>query len=137
MNGDFTNVLGRGTVVWIVIILAEMAHGAVRRLLLEPLVGDMRARQICVFTGAAIVIAIAFIFVRWLKISQVSHFILIGAYWVVLTIGFEILLGRFAIGLSWERIGSDYNIAEGGLMMFGLLAMLMAPFLMAKLRDEI
>jgi len=57
--------------------------------------------------------------------------------WVVLTVGFEIVLGRFAFGLSWERIASDYNIAEGGLMIFGLLVMLLAPLVMAGFRDEI
>lgn len=137
MTETVTNVLKRSLVVWIVIILAECVHGIARRLLLEPLVGDLRARQISVFIGGTIVVVITFVFVRWLKINRISHFILVGAFWVALTIGFEIVLGRFVVGLSWERIVSDYNIAGGGFMLFGLLVMLLAPLMMAKLVDEI
>ena len=55
------------------------------------------------------------------------------ALWVVLTLIFEFTLGYF-FGYSPERILSDYNIAEGGLMLFGVLFMLFAPALAAKLR---
>jgi hypothetical protein len=134
---EMKNVLARGLVVWLVIIFVESLHGVARGLILEPLIGDFRARQVSVFIGAIIIIAITFVFVRWLKGSSVVDFILVGAFWVMLTVGFEIILGRFAIGLSWERIGSDYNIAGGGLMLLGLLVMLFAPFMMAKLVDEI
>lgn len=39
--------------------------------------------------------------------------------------------------LSWEWIASDYNVFEGGLLPFGLLVMLFAPFVLAKIDDEI
>jgi len=137
MNDKFTSVLKRGLVIWIIIIIAESLHGTARQLLLEPLLGDFRARQISVFIGAIIIIAITFVFVRWLKGSRVTDFIMIGSLWVILTVGFEILLGRFAMGLSRERIASDYNLAAGGLMPLGLLAMLLAPVTLARIYDEI
>ena len=80
---------------------------------------------------------ITFVFVRWLKGSSSRDFLLVGIMWVFLTVGFEMLLGRFAMNVSWERIASDYNLFHGGLMLFGLLAMLFAPWIMAKLVDEI
>ena len=112
-------------------------HGIIRTLFLTPRLGDMRARQFSVFVGSLLIVLLTFVFVRWLKGSTVTHFILVGAMWVLLTVGFEIVLGRLVMGLSWERIASDYDIAEGGLMIFGLLIMLLAPLMMAKLRDEI
>jgi hypothetical protein len=57
----------------------------------------------------------------------------IGTIWVVLTVLFEITLGR-ALGLSWQRIIEDYNLAEGGLMGFGLVGMFVTPWLVAKWR---
>jgi len=130
-------VLARGFVVWLLIIFAETIHGVVRTLLLEPLIGDFRARQVSVFTGAAMIVVITFVFVRWLKGSGALDFILIGTLWVILTVGFEILLGRLALDVSWERIASDYDLFQGGLMLFGLLVMLFAPLAMARLCDEI
>jgi hypothetical protein len=57
----------------------------------------------------------------------------VGAIWVVLTVLFEITLGRL-MNLSWQRILSDYDLANGGLMGFGLLFMLFAPLIAAKIR---
>lgn len=137
MTDKLTRVHTRGLVVWVIIIIAESLHGSVRQLFLEPLLADFRARQISVFIGAIIIIAITFVFVRWLKGSHVIDFMMIGALWVILTVGFELLLGRFGMGLSWERIASDYNLAAGGLMPLGLLVMLLAPVTLAKIYDEI
>jgi hypothetical protein len=38
------------------------------------------------------------------------------------------------MNLSWQRILSDYDLANGGLMGFGLLFMLFAPLIAAKIR---
>ena len=137
MRHGLVRVLSRGIVVWLVIMAAETVHGIMRTAFLAPRLGDMRARQFSVFVGSLLIVFLTFVFVRWLKGVAVIHFILVGAMWVLLTVGFEVVLGRLVIGLSWERIASDYNIAEGGLMIFGLLIMLLAPLTMAKLRDEI
>lgn len=136
-NDELTNVLARGFFVWLLIVVGETVLGIARRSLLEPFIGDFRARQVSVFVSTAIVLAITFMFVRWLKASRASQFILVGVMWVVLTVGFEILLGRLAMGLSWERIASDYNVSEGGLLPFGFFVMLFAPLALAKILDEI
>jgi hypothetical protein len=39
-------------------------------------------------------------------------------------------------GLTWERIWSDYNLPEGGLMPLGLLVMAVSPLLAARLRKN-
>lgn len=52
-----------------------------------------------------------------------------GGVWVALTVGFEIILGRYVMGLSWIRVLEDYNIRDGGLMVLGLLALYAAPFI--------
>jgi hypothetical protein len=134
---NLTNVLMKGLVAWLCIIGAETIHGIARRLFLEPLVGDLRARQISVFVGSTLILAITFIFFRWLDASGTPHYFLTGLMWVTLTVAFEVLLGRFVLGVSWEQIASDYNIANGGLMVVGLLIMLFAPYIIAKLTNGI
>ena len=56
----------RAVAIWGGIILAEVAHGIARVLILEPIAGDFRARQIGVFTGSAIILGIALASIRWL-----------------------------------------------------------------------
>ncbi|MCU0246483.1 MAG: hypothetical protein MUC42_07905 [Bryobacter sp.] len=59
----------------------------------------------------------------------------IGALWVGLTLAFEIGLG-FALGRPREEIFWDFNLAKGGLLPFGLLVMLLAPWIAARLRRD-
>ena len=130
-------VLWRGIVIWLVIMGAETIHGILRSAFLAPMIGDIRARQFSVLVGSLLILVLTLIFVGWIKASALHQLIVVGIMWVVLTVGFEIVLGRFVMGVTWERIASDYNIAQGGLMIFGLLIMLLAPLMMAKLRGKI
>jgi hypothetical protein len=127
----------RGFVVWLVIIIAESLHGTARVMLLEPYVGDMQARQISFFTGMAIILAIAVAFIRWMRATSLRQLLLIGLLWVVLTLGFEMLLGRLVLHYSWERILADYNLPAGGFMGIGMIFLALAPLIAAKIRGLI
>lgn len=136
-NEQLTSTLLKGLAIWVVIILAETLHGVARVILLEPYVGDFRARQIAVFTGSAMILAIAVAAIRWIGAESVRQLIGVGLLWLGLTLGFELLLGRLVMGLSWERIASDYKLFEGGLLSIGLLVLTAAPLIAAKARGAI
>ena len=97
------------------------------------LVGDLRARQLSVLTGALIIFIIAFAFIKWLRATEFKRLLAIGVFWLVLTLGFEVALGRFAMNLSWERILSDYDLSGGGLLGLGMIFMVFAPWLASKI----
>jgi hypothetical protein len=128
-----TSLLLRSFEVWLLIAAAESLHGTLREALIAPRIGDFRARQIAVFSGSAIIIAIAFLFRKWINARSMSESLEAGAFWVVLTLAFEIGLGRLVMGLPWDRILSDYDIVRGGLMPIGLVIMLLAPAIAARL----
>jgi hypothetical protein len=98
-----------------------------------PLVGDLRAHQVGMLVASAIIFAIACACIPWIGARTFSEQLKVGAFWVVLMATFEVSLG-LAFGYSQERIFSDYNIAEGRLMIFGMTFMLFAPALAAKTR---
>jgi hypothetical protein len=121
----------RSLLVWLVIIAAETIHGIVRVVLLVPQVGDLRARQIGVPIGSVIIFVIAWLTIRWIGARGQRELLTTGAIWVVLTINFEVVLGG-ALGYSWDRVFSDYDIRAGGFMIAGLLFMFFAPYLAAR-----
>jgi hypothetical protein len=123
----------RVTLTWMLIILAESVHGAVREICIAPSIGDLRARQVGVLVGSGIIFALALATARWRGLEPRRALLFTGAYWVALTLVFEFALGR-AIGASWDRILSDYNPARGGFMVLGMVFMLLSPLLAAKLR---
>jgi hypothetical protein len=128
-------VVPRAVLVWLVIIAIETVHGILRTLLLVPLVGDFPARRVSVFTGSLLIFGVAYVFVRWIGAKTRVRLLGVGLLWVVLTVLFEIALGRYALGLSWERIAEDYDVTRGGLLGLGLLFMAAAPTLAARLRS--
>jgi hypothetical protein len=121
--------------VWLVLIFAEIIHGVLRAIFLVPVVGEFRSNQIGVFSGSIIILGIAFITNRWIGAKQTSELLSVGTIWLVWTIAFEIIFGRFAVGLSWDRILSDYNIVQDGLMPIGLIVLFLSPLIAARLRD--
>jgi len=124
----------RAIVVWMLIVVAESIHGTIRQLFIAPVIGDKPARQVGVFIGLALILLISWLTARWLGAKSLKDQLRVGALWVVLIVIFEISLGN-ALGYTRERMLSDYNLAQGGLMGFGLLFMLFAPSLGAKLRN--
>ena len=38
--------------------------------------------------------------------------------------------------VSWQRIASDYNLLQGGLMPIGLLFLALSPLIAAKIRGS-
>jgi hypothetical protein len=129
-------ILGRAFLVWLAIILLESLHGILRATFLLPVAGDLRARQIGVVIGSALILLVAYWSSRWLQVRAPGTLLWIGTLWVALTVTFEVALGRLAMNLSWERILADYDITRGGLMLFGLLFLWISPLFAAWLRSR-
>jgi hypothetical protein len=125
--------LARGGAVWVVIACAETVHGALRSLLLVPVVGQHRAGQVGVIVGSIIILGVAWLFIRWIGAVRTPQLLGVGGLWLVLMLAFEIGLGR-ALGISWDRVLSDYDLTRGGLMLIGMVVLFLAPLLAARLR---
>ncbi len=124
----------RSLAIWFVLIVAEIVHGVLRAIFLVPLVGEFRSNQIGVFGGSAIILLIAYFAVDWIGARNSTELLMVGSIWLVLTVAFEILFGRFVMSLTWDRIFSDYNMAQGGLMPIGLIVLILSPMIAARLR---
>lgn len=127
-------VLLRSFSIWLILIVAEIVHGIARAVFLVPYVGQFPSNKIGVFTGSLIILTIALLFVRWTGASRSSQLLGIGLLWAGLTLAFEISFGRFVVEASWERLLSDYNVLQGGLMPFGMTFLVLSPLIAGKLR---
>lgn len=123
----------RAFLVWLLIALAEMVHGTIRTLFLLPLIGDLRSRQIGVFTGSLLILGMSFASIHWIGLRDCRRLLFVGLMWLVLMLGFEISLGRL-FGLSWERLVADYLPWKGGFMSLGMCVLALAPLIASRLR---
>jgi hypothetical protein len=81
-----------------------------------------------------LIFAVAYFFIRWITARTTLQLLGVGLLWVVLTVLFEIGLGRLVLHLPWDRLAEDYDPTRGGFMGLGLLFMAAAPWLTAWLR---
>jgi hypothetical protein len=126
--------LVRALAVWLLIVFAESVHGTLRQLFLAPLVGDFMARRIAFFVAVPLIFLITYFFIRWISAPDTKSLFSVGLMWMILMALFEFGLGLLVMNYSWERMFEDYDISRGGLMGLGLLFMIFAPWLAAKLR---
>lgn len=122
--------------VWLLIVGAEVLHGIARTLWLTPLIGDLHSRQIGVASGSLVIFAITWLSTGWLDLRETRSRLAAGMVWAVLMVAFELALGRFVFGFDWDRIGADFDPSRGGLMGFGLAALLLMPLFVARMRKQ-
>lgn len=129
----------RGLIAWAVMMAGESGFAVLRTLFLAPVVGDFRARQIGFFAGAALILGVACLLIRWIGATTRGRLLAVGLLWAALTFAFEVAVGRLAIGLSAEelrgRMMEDYDPSGGGLMGFGLVVLVVSPSLAWKFRQ--
>ncbi len=137
MRYSMKNPSLRAFVVWLLLMAVEVVHGTLRAIILVPRVGDLCARQIGVVVGSLLILIVCFLMIGWIGVVRARSLIAIGLSWLVLTVGFELALGRFVFGYSWERIASDYDLLHGGLMPIGLAVLALSPLFTARLRTRL
>jgi hypothetical protein len=120
-------LLIRALLAWLILAVVMFTNGAVRALVLQPLLGEQLARQVATGTGVLIVFACALVFVRRLEAPSTSELLKVGVLWLVLTLAFEFGLG-YVTGRSWETMLADYDILEGRLWPLIPAAALVAPW---------
>lgn len=125
----------RGLLIWLLIVVIETIHGVIRQLFLVPIWGDLPSRQVGVVVGSILILLVAWFSFDWIRATTIKQQLTLGALWVALMIGFESGLAAL-LGMSGERIKSDYNIFEGGYMALGLIVLLLSLVIVSKFKSR-
>ena len=120
----------RGFGIWLTLVVVESIHGVARRLLLEPQLGDLRARQLSVIIGSVLISLVFWCTLKWVRPQPEKRWWELGFLCLALTLAFETGLGR-ATGMSWDRIASDFDRRRGGLLGLGMLVIAVSPRVLA------
>lgn len=115
-------MLLRSLAVWGVIMVAEVLHGVARGLWLVPRVGEVRARQLGVAIGSVIILGLALAFAPWLNVTHPRTLFRFGMLWVLLTLGFEVALGRGDDGAPARVAVTEVQLGELRLGLCGAVA---------------
>ena len=128
------SIAARASTVWVVMLIVASANGAFREAVLIPRLGDTQGRAISTLMLAALIALLTWFTIRWIHPASAREAWMIGAFWVILTLAFEFVGGRYLFGKSWSELTEDYNVLQGRIWILVLLTTGLAPRLCAALR---
>ena len=120
--------------VWIIFGILAIINGIIRNRFYAPVIGEYSAHVISTIIAVCFVVVGTYLFLRFIGIEYSNiELLLIGLFWLILTVLFEFGFGHYVVGNSWERLLADYNILEGRVWGFFLLTALVSPLLIGML----
>lgn len=119
--------------MWFVLVFAAILNGTFREFIISPNLGSYVGHIISSFMFIAIILVLTYLFISKLnERPNKKELLLIGLFWLILTIIFEFVFGHFIMGHPWEKLFADYNIFNGRIWSFVLLATLFAPLIIGR-----
>ena len=119
---------------WLLLFAVMFANGAARVVVLQPRLGEERARQLASLTGVGLVLLVGWLLVRASPEASAAQLWRVGAGWLAATVAFELVFGHFVSGLGWRALLADYDIVRGRLWPLVLISVGVAPRLWGAVR---
>jgi len=120
--------LPRALVFWLFLAAVAIVTGALRESVLRPLVGEPWAHWIGTLAVCAIFVFLIGQFLNRLDPPAApSELWTMGIVWLLLTVCFEMVFGRLALGSSWRELLGAYDPGSGRIWWLVLLTVLLAP----------
>lgn len=114
-------------VAWLVILALAVANGALREIVLIPVLGKTTG---LVMSGALLslfVMLVSFALVRLSHGITILQGLCVGASWLCLTLVFEFSFGRYVQHKAWSELLEAYAFKDGNIWPVVLLVILLAP----------
>jgi len=127
-------MLFRAIIIWLILVVIAIINGITRNSAISPRLGEQTGHVISTIILCVLIFVLALVSIRWMAPRGESDALLIGLFWVVLTVAFEFLAGHYVFGNSWQKLFADYNIVRGRIWLLVLITSLISPMLAEKLR---
>lgn len=114
-------------------LLVSVANGALRDLVYGQRIDELTAHQLSTASSVFLLGIVIWGFVRLYPPSSGQAAILIGIFWMALTIAFEFVFFHYAVGHSWSELLSNYNVLKGRVWVVVLAWVAIAPYLCYRL----
>ena len=118
----------KGALVWLLMPIAAIANGALRDLLLAPLLGEHAAEILAVLVLLIVIYVVTAVFLKRAGHTRGSADLwALGVLWMVLTIAFEFVFFGAFLGVPISELLAAYNIFAGELWIVVVAGVLLAP----------
>lgn len=130
-------LLARVLLTWAFFVPVAILNGAIREKVYRPKVGELHAHQISTALASGAFFCLAFFMLKQ-KVAQLdmTKLLLIGGWWIGLTMLFEFAFGHYVMKKTWKNLFYDYNLRKGRVWSLFLLTELMSPLLARFISDR-
>jgi hypothetical protein len=127
-------VILRAFAIWVLLLILAILNGGARDILITPKIGDSAGHIISTIFLCVLILLVSYFSIHWINPTGSLDPLIIGSFWVTLTVAFEFLAGHYVFGNSWQKLFGDYNVIQGRIWILVLVADFTAPIWAAKLR---
>lgn len=127
-------LISRAMAVWLVMAVAAIVNGLLRESLLLPLLGSTWALPVSGIILSLLILVIAYLLLPWIAVRSESGCLLLGLFWLLLTLCLEVPFGYFVLEKSWHEIMQVFILGTGNLFSVVLLITAVSPWIAARIR---
>ena len=124
----------KAATLWLVILALAILNGVLREKALIPAFGSFAG---LIFSGlilSSCILVVALVATPWYGQLTSSQWLLIGVFWLLLTLAFEFSFGRLVQHKTWAELFGAYAFRGGNIWPVVLLTAFVSPWFAAKLR---
>jgi len=119
--------------MWFVLVVLAILNGIFRESVISPKTNEQIGHLLSSLIFILVIFLMTYLFLKLQKTTHSPSVMLwIGALWLSLTIVFEFVFGHFIIRHPWSKLLADYNLLQGRVWLFVLLATFLAPYICKK-----
>ena len=99
--------------IWFILVIAAILNGEFRNSFITPK-GEHAGHVISTITFICVILVVTYLFISNLKIGYTkTDLLLVGVFWLILTILFEFVFGHYVVGYSWDKLFADSIFSKG------------------------
>jgi hypothetical protein len=120
--------------LWLVMLVIAISNGFIGNAYITPRLGDYGTHVYKTLTFIPFTFLFAWLYALQTKDDLwLTNALLVGCFWVGLTILFEFVFGHYVLKTSWEVLLADYRIWQGRLWSLVLISEAISPVIMGWL----
>ena len=121
---------------WCLMLLVSIANGGARDRLYGERMSELAAHQLSTAIGILLLGALMWSFLRRVPPASGRHALILGLFWMALTVAFEFLFFHFVGGHPWSALWANYDLSAGRVWPLLLLWVALAPRLFYQLQHR-
>jgi len=115
------------------LVVLAILNGIFRNYIIFPKTGESTAHIIGTIIFLILQFFVTYFFIKSVSERTIKKLLMIGIFWLTLTVFFEFIFGHYVMNHPWEKLLADYNIFRGRLWSLVLFNTLLSPLVCGKM----